>query len=231
MQQEKIWDYYQGQGIHVFDGNTARLRFLVRQLSPADRRVLNIGVGNGRLEEMIRARSKHDIHSLDPSEVAIERLRAEVGMDSDHAKVGYSQAIPFQDNSFDVVIMSEVVEHLEDAVIAETLREISRVLKPNGRYLGTVPADEKLEKSQIMCPKCGEIFHKVGHVQSFSKKRLSNLLRHDFRHVVVRYAYLADWHVLNWKGRIMWLTKKSLLYMGIKGAGRNFYFEAVCRGS
>jgi SAM-dependent methyltransferase len=229
MEQEKIWDYYQGQGIHVFDGNAARLKFLIRQLPPAGQRVLNIGVGNGWLEKMIRARSKHDVYSLDPSAVAIERLRAEIGMDSDHAKVGYSQAMPFPDNAFDVVVMSEVVEHLEDDVIAETLREISRVLTPHGRYIGTVPADERLENNQVMCPRCGELFHRVGHVQSFSRERLADLLRHDFQDVRVKHVYLADWHTLNWKGRLKWLAKKGLLRAGVRGANGNLYFEAVRR--
>lgn len=231
MKQEKIWDYYQGQGIHTFDGNAARLKFLMHQLPPAGQRVLNIGVGNGWLEKMIRAQSKHDIYSLDPSAVAIERLQAEIGMDRDHAKVGYSQAIPFPDNTFDAVIMSEVVEHLEDDVIAETLREISRVLAPHGRYIGTVPADEKLENNQVVCPKCGELFHRVGHVQSFSKERLANLLGRNFQNVFVKHVYLTDWHTLNWKGRLKWLAKKGLLRAGIKGGSGNLYFEAVRRGS
>jgi ubiquinone/menaquinone biosynthesis C-methylase UbiE len=230
MKQEKIWDYYQGQGIHVFDGNAARLKFLMHQLPPSGQRVLNIGVGNGCLEKMIRARSKHDIHSLDPSAVAIERLQTEIGMDGDHAKVGYSQAIPFPDSTFDAVIMSEVVEHLEDSVIAETLREISRVLRPRGHYIGTVPADEKLEDSQVVCPKCGELFHRVGHVQSFSRERLSNLLQRNFQNVVVKHVYLTDWHTLNWKGRLKWLAKKGLLRAGVRGASGNLYFEAVRRG-
>jgi SAM-dependent methyltransferase len=178
---------------------------------------------------MIRARSKHDVYSLDPSAVAIERLRAEIGMDSDHAKVGYSQAMPFPDNAFDVVVMSEVVEHLEDDVIAETLREISRVLTPHGRYIGTVPADERLENNQVMCPRCGELFHRVGHVQSFSRERLADLLRHDFQDVRVKHVYLADWHTLNWKGRLKWLAKKGLLRAGVRGANGNLYFEAVRR--
>lgn len=231
MDQEKIWDYYQGQGIHTFDGNAARLKFLVRQLSPADKSVLNIGVGNGYLEKMIRARPERDVYSLDPSEVAIARLRTEIDMDAGHAKVGYSQAIPFPDNWFDVVIMSEVVEHLEDDVIADTLREITRVLRPRGRYLGTVPADERLEAHQVVCPKCGELFHPVGHVQSFSKERLSRLLQRDFQDVTVKHVYLVGWQMLNWKGRLKWLVKKGLSYAGVTGAGQNLYFEAARRGS
>lgn len=229
MQQEKIWDYFQGEGVGSFEGNATRLRFLTRQLLPADKRVLNIGVGNGYLEKTLRAESRADVYSLDPSEGAVERLRNTAGMDSDHAKVGYSQALPFPDGSFDVVIMSEVIEHLDDAVIAETFREVSRVLGQHGRYLGTVPADEKLENSQVACPRCGEVFHRWGHVQSFSRERLASLLGREFDKVTVRHVYFGSWHTLNWKGRAKWMVKKSLQLAGVGGTGENLYFEAARR--
>jgi ubiquinone/menaquinone biosynthesis C-methylase UbiE len=231
MQQEKIWDYFQGEGVGSFDGNATRLKFLVRRLLPADKRVLNIGVGNGYLEKTLRSESHAEVYSLDPSEAAIARLRSAAGMDADHAKVGYSQAMPFPDGSFDVVIMSEVIEHLDEAVIAETFREVSRVLDDHGRYLGTVPADERLEDSQVACPNCGEVFHRWGHVQSFSRERLSHLLGRDFDKVIVRRVYFGSWHTLNWKGRAKWLVKKSLQFAGAGGGGENLYFEAARRPS
>merc|ERR1711920_563495 len=47
-----------------------------------------------------------------------------------HASV---YAVPFPDNSFDVVIMSDVLEHLLD--LKKALREVARVLKPGGVFL------------------------------------------------------------------------------------------------
>lgn len=227
MQQEKIWDYFQGTGIDSFGGNSTRLRFLAHQLCPADKRVLNIGVGNGYLEKTLRAEAGVDVYSLDPSAGAIERLRTDGGMDAAHAQVGYSQAMPFPDGCFDVVIMSEVIEHLDDAVINATFREVTRVLRRQGRYLGTVPADEQLAKSLVACPHCGEVFHRWGHVQSFSRERLAGLLTRDFDAVSVRHVYFGSWATLNWKGRAKWLAKKALRTAGIAGTGENLYFEAL----
>lgn len=229
MQQEKIWDYFQGEAVDSFDGNATRLRFLARQLRPADKRVLNIGVGNGFLEKTLRAESRAEVYSLDPSEGAVERLRGAAGMDAGHARVGYSQAMPFPDGAFDVVIMSEVIEHLDDTVIDATFHEVSRVLAPHGRYLGTVPADEKLENSRVACPHCGEVFHRWGHVQSFSRERLADLLRREFDRVAVRHVYFGNWQTLNWKGRLKWMLKKFLQWAGSGGSGANLYFEAARR--
>src|ERR1700753_3257380 len=46
--------------------------------------------------------------------------------------------MPFKDESFDLVLATDVIEHLEDDRAG--LREISRVLTPSGKVLITVPA-------------------------------------------------------------------------------------------
>lgn len=46
-------------------------------------------------------------------------------------------ALPFPDASFDVVLFSEVLEHVDEP--ARAVSEIARVLKPGGRLLLTVP--------------------------------------------------------------------------------------------
>ena len=48
-----------------------------------------------------------------------------------------SSAIPFADESFDVVLMTEVIEHVPDSV--RTLKEVSRILKSGGILLITWP--------------------------------------------------------------------------------------------
>lgn len=50
------------------------------------------------------------------------------------------QDIPFTDNSFDVVISEDVMEHIED--YNKALDEIYRVLRPGGFYIFTIPLME-----------------------------------------------------------------------------------------
>ncbi|MCX7661080.1 MAG: class I SAM-dependent methyltransferase [Candidatus Omnitrophica bacterium] len=51
--------------------------------------------------------------------------------------IGNVKCLPFKDNSFDSVIITEVLEHIEEPLIA--LNEIERVLKSSGIVYLTVP--------------------------------------------------------------------------------------------
>lgn len=175
MDQTKIWNYFQNADEmgEAFNKALPRYEFLAQQVA-SGMHVLNIGVGRGGLEAILVKKGVL-VSCLDPSEDAIKNLRREYEL-GDRAQVGCSQAMPFRDSQFDVVVMSEVLEHLADDVLNATLVEVRRVLKPNGRFIGTVPANENLLDNRTMCPHCGESFHRWGHVQSFSPMRMCELL-------------------------------------------------------
>ena len=226
MNQDKIWEAFQNDESLVDIGFPARRRFkffVKRVLS--DSRVLNVGAGNGYLESLLVQKGV-DVSCLDPSSSTIERVRERLGLD-EKAQVGYSQSMPYSDGGFDYVIMSEVLEHLDDTVIEETLTEVKRVLRAGGQFIGTVPADEALQASIVVCPSCGERFHRWGHIQSFSQDQLSHLLNQYFDKVMVRRIHFVDHQRLNWKGRLSGALKTVQAVMGVKGGNQNFYFEAV----
>jgi len=50
-----------------------------------------------------------------------------------------SAGLPFEDGFFDVVTMLAVFEHLELPVLRALLREVRRVLRPDGTYVMTTP--------------------------------------------------------------------------------------------
>jgi len=208
MDQKKIWDYFQGEGIEIFSGSVHRLEFLFRKACLLTRkkkiRVLNVGVGNGWLEERCSLQG-WDTCSLDPSEVAVERLIAK-GID---ARIGLLEANPFPDNDFEVVFCSEVIEHVSEEKATKGLSETRRVLRKGGYLVGTVPYREVLFEGLVVCPDCGAKFHRYGHLQSFDKPRMKTLLQDaGFRHIRLRTYAFPD-H----KGILINRMKCSLHYL------------------
>ena len=117
------------------------LRKLPKALSlkPQDR-VLDIGCGYaGSLIYLHRKVGfTAMMEGLDCSPLMIEGARAEVvsrGLeDRIRLKVGLATQLPYPDNSFDHVLCTFVIKHLSDGLLRDMLREVSRVLKPGGRF-------------------------------------------------------------------------------------------------
>lgn len=89
--QDAIWEYFQNEAPGSFRAAEPRLRFLMRSLR-RDQTVLNIGVGSGLFEDLALGVGIQ-VHSLDPNQKSIERLRERLVL-GDRAKVGYCQEIP-----------------------------------------------------------------------------------------------------------------------------------------
>lgn len=208
--QDKIWDYWQTTGIKSFTSNTGRLDYVGKLVSKTGKqKVLTIGVGDLYLEKIL-LRNRVDLYVMDPSEASISSAHDSLQLDSSRVMVGYSQDMPFEADSFDVVVMSEVLEHLDDDVLERTVQELYRVLRKGGQFIGTVPFNENLE--QIMCPHCSAVFHRVGHVRSFDKQSLRKTINAVFEdgNIKVWVKFLPAWPILNLKGRLVAILQKIL---------------------
>ena len=191
MEQQKIWDYYQNEGLELNAFNDSRQRFILRFLKPPQV-VLNIGVGNGALERM-GIEKGINMYTLDPSHRAIERLRLSLGM-GECAQVGRAESMPFKNEQFDAVVMSEVLEHLSDKKINSALKNIQKILKPKGSLIISTPYRENLKLNIAVCPDCGKVFHKFGHTQSFNKEKIrSVLVRNRFKVEKLFLTSFVDW--------------------------------------
>jgi SAM-dependent methyltransferase len=103
-----------------------------------DRVILDCACGRGFYLNMIRAVSNCKLYGLELDEAIIAIARRNLAGLPDitltRANI-YSQ--PYPDESFDGVILSEILEHVDDDV--RGLREVRRVLKPGGTVAITVP--------------------------------------------------------------------------------------------
>jgi len=104
---------------------------------------------------------------VEAGEIPVERYVA--------ALQGDATRLPFDDGSFDRVITSEVLEHIQDDVAA--IRELVRVLKPGGTFACTVPTwfPEKINwmlSDEYHAPKSVG-----GHVRIYTETELTAKLR------------------------------------------------------
>lgn len=221
MEQDKIWDKIQTDPDLVDYGcnDSGRLDYISKKIKNGS--VLNIGVGSGKLEKILLQQLR-GVFSLDPSKNTIDAVNL-LGV---KGRVGRIENIPFEECSFEYVVVSEVFEHLDTKTISDGLQEIYRILKPGGTLIATVPADEKLKNAFCICPCCGENFHRWGHVQSFNKSRLLNLFGQVFDHTSVKRIHFYDFRKLNFLGKIMSLIKALRAHADYVGSNQNFYITA-----
>ncbi|QKT09250.1 class I SAM-dependent methyltransferase [Gordonia sp. X0973] len=142
---------------------------------------IDIGAGQGRHSfEMFRRGA--DVIAFDQSEsdmadvgAMFDAMMAEKQVPASakaRAEVGDALRLPYADDSFDVVLMSEILEHVpaDEAAIAEMVR----ILKPGGKAAVTVPRywPEKV------CWALSDEYHEVegGHVRIYKASELASKL-------------------------------------------------------
>ncbi len=100
--------------------------------------VLDIGCGTGTYA-MMMADSLPDgeVHGIDYSERLVDHAKGkagEQGYDIEY-RVGPTTALPYDDNTFDVVSSTLFFPYLNEEETKGTLEEVYRVLKPGGRFV------------------------------------------------------------------------------------------------
>ena len=189
-QQDHIQNY-RSDGISKLKGTRYssdfyRVRFLIEN-TPEKSLVLDVGCNGGTVAVPLEFEKKCHINGIDivPKLVELAKKRgifAEVGEAEDLSR--------YEDEKFDVVLCSEVLEHLFDPL--EAIREAHRVLKPGGRYLVTVP-----HPNGFMCSegKLGDY-----HQQNFSAEILDTLFHICFPRGNVKFInipYVEEYCIAN----------------------------------
>lgn len=151
----KMEDFYWW---HV--GRKSILKHLLSRLESKPRRILNVGCGTGGLISLLEGFG--EVTNVDPSKEAVSFC---------HRK-GFANVIaisekslPFPDRSFDLIVATDVLEHINDDLAA--LHEWRRVLSDGGALVMTVPAYQWLWSSH------DEALH---HFRRYSASQLHNLV-------------------------------------------------------
>jgi SAM-dependent methyltransferase len=168
-----------------------RARYWWASAAVEGRDVLDAGCGNGYGLAILQAAGPARLVGVDIAEDAVARARSEVG-DSTEVVQGDVRDLPFEDDSFDVVVCFEVIEHIEGQ--DEALVELRRVLRPGGLLLISSP------NRGVYTP------GNPHHVHEFKPEELERALKAHFRHVELLQQH-------------PWLTSAITPYEGLAGGG------------
>lgn len=135
------------------------------------KKVLDIACGEGYGSYFIRKWGALEIEALDISESAIERARAHYIDEKIHFVCHRDEKLPYSDSAFDMVISLETMEHIKEA--EEFLKELKRVLKPDGILIISCPNDRYF---QTVGGSGQNPFHEAG----YSFKEFKKLLESNF---------------------------------------------------
>jgi SAM-dependent methyltransferase len=122
---------------------------------PKTARVLDFGCGAGRTIRSLRARGYVNAFGYDVGDG-----RNLLGIDRDNISVGtlLNLQLPYEDNSFDLVVSDQVFEHVQDQV--RVFQELYRITRPGGHGLHIIPARYMPLEGHIHVPFGGVIQHR-----------------------------------------------------------------------
>lgn len=159
---------------------------LKKLLPPGPGKMLDLGCGLGYLTEtlgqgFIAVGLESDLHAC--------RLNCQrrTGLMVN----AFADATPFRTAAFDLIICSEVLEHLPPDQVGRAVAEMARVLRPGGRALFTVPSLEGLRAHSRLRnlghddPSGGEYHYRVG----FSWPELRDEVERSGRFKIVARRY------------------------------------------
>ena len=186
-----------------------KLRYCMEMLQGHKKgaKLLEIGCGAGRILTSIRERDK-TIHltGIDLSHNQINEAKSLSKGKRLNFFQGNCERLPFKSNSFDYVIIMDLLEHIDHPACA--LEEVRRVLKGWGELYASVPAEGTLGSIHWISEKIfGKHFKEmvVGHIQRYRIKDIENLMHN------ASLSKLREYYSYHFLGSIMDYTLWTLL--------------------
>ncbi|MHC4534745.1 MAG: class I SAM-dependent methyltransferase [Planctomycetota bacterium] len=174
-EQQALWD----ENYLVNSAEKERIEETIKIIPAETQTILDVGCGNGTFVNALISTFPdrfEKIVALDTSEEALRYVKT----------CKYKSSIvnlPFEDESFDLVTATEVLEHLSYEDFKRGILELQRVSKKS--IVISVPFNEDLASSLVKCPQCSCWFSPIYHVRNFNKKSLGGMFD-DFELIEVK---------------------------------------------
>lgn len=162
--------------------NGEKLLNLVSPWFKKDSTVLDFGAGSGFLVCLLLDRG-YKVAAFDPSggresalSSAVQGRENFLGLEHGHLE-----------QTYDVVIFSEVIEHILEDDYRDVLARVVSFLNQDGILIITTPNSEDVKQKVVFCPDCQHFFHPWQHVRSIRPDYLVS----EFESLGLSKEYLA----------------------------------------
>ena len=175
----EFYEEFQSRGKYDYFYGDERRKNLYVNLIGTGKRILEVGCRSGNLTQYYH--SENEVIGVDVDRNALLEFEKRLGLKSRWVDID-SEELPFNDNEFDTVVFSEVMEHLRFP--QKALCEIARVLTKNGTLIGSVPNAFRLRNRWKFL--LGKPFESdPSHLRSYSDKTLTEELIKVFEKIQI----------------------------------------------
>lgn len=175
---------------------------LTKNLRLKNKKILDVGCYDGTFLTFFNKRTKQ-LYGLDGSPQSIVRTKK----NKIKAKLYFfddKTPMPYKDNSFDLIIAGEIIEHIYDTDFF--LHEVERLLKPSGYFLLSTPNIASLGRRIFLLLGINPILEispnypdSCGHIRYFTRASLQQLVSH---HHFKQITFISDIVNLSRNGKI-----------------------------
>jgi SAM-dependent methyltransferase len=160
-----------------------KARWLLERLPAADTlQVLDYGAGEGKHLHLVRKTKPR------ARLVGIDIRDVHSAVDFEFHRVAADAPLPFANETFDLVISCDVLEHVEN--LEKSLDEIQRVLRSGGSFIGFVPAEGGFGAHAVYRFFNPHIFRDTkDHVHAYTRRELLKNFASRFRIERLAYSY------------------------------------------
>jgi SAM-dependent methyltransferase len=154
----------------TFRPRKAYIEHLISRYFPSDQsaEILDLGCGHGAFLHFLAKAGYTRASGVDTSPEQVRKAH-ELGISNAFCQPGFEYISGLQTESLDMVLLFDLLEHLERQELFDLLDEVRRVLRPGGTCLIHVPNGEGLFGMRIR-------FGDLTHVQAFTQNSARQLL-------------------------------------------------------
>jgi 2-polyprenyl-3-methyl-5-hydroxy-6-metoxy-1,4-benzoquinol methylase len=219
-QDAEVFDYVAPHVSVSANAEEAILRkIIVQNISQEATLLLDVGCGAAWFAKYFVPKGKKVV-SLDVSFANTSKAMTAVSASNHAAVVADVFQLPFEENTFDCIVASEIMEHLYDPELF--VKKLVYILKPEGRLIITTPYNEKPE--YYLCIHCNKPTPKNAHLHSFNEEKITEIMRAISKKEIKIKRFN---NALLMKLRIHLLLKNTFLWQALDSVANKIFKRAL----